>query len=187
MSWEKIVTVGKNAFKDKYIFFKLLPFITFCIYIYIYIYIYILYVSSITEGRQMSCRTLRNNFYNCHWCVYTLCSPIFSHTVLFPNGSQNFLKKFQRFFGPSPFSTRYYIYSLQLFTVITWILLGLMSVSSFVHKSVLSVYYFSFHSVFFKWDFCDSEPFHHFPYSLLALFPPLCNYYLKHFSCIFVV
>lgn len=79
---------------------------------YIYIYIYILYVSSITEGRQMSCRTLRNNFYNCHWCVYTLCSPIFSHTVLFPNGSQNFLKKFQRFFGPSPFSTRY---SLPLF------------------------------------------------------------------------
>lgn len=127
----------------------------------------------------MSCRTLRNNFYNCHQCVYTLCSPIFSHTVLFPNGSQNFLKKFQRFFGPSPFSTRY---SLPLFEFCQ------AHVCLFVRTQVCTLRLLSFVPLpFFKGDFCDSEPFHHFPYSLLALFPPLCNYYLKHFSCIFVV
>lgn len=171
MSWEKIVTVGKNAFKDKYIFFKLLPFITFCIYIYIYISC--MYHLSLREDKWVVERWGTISIIAIGAC--TLFVLRYFHTLFcFRMVHRTFLRSFKGFLGPVLF-----------LRVIRYLSLNSARahVRLFVRAQVCALRLLSFVPLpFFKWDFCDSEPFHHFP-----LFPPLCNYYLKHFSCIFVV
>ena len=143
MSWEKIVTVGKNAFKDKYIFFKLLPFITFCIYIYIYIYIlYLVCIIdhlSLREDKWVVERWGTISIIAISAC--TLFVLRYFHTLFcFRMVHRTFLRSFKGFLGPVPF--------LRVIPYLSLNSARLMSVSSFVHKSVLSVYYLSFHSLF---------------------------------------
>ena len=148
------------------------------IYIYIYIYISCMYHLSLREDKWVVERWGTISIIAISAC--TLFVLRYFHTLFcFRMVHRTFLRSFKGFLGPVLF-----------LRVIRYLSLNSARapVRLFVRTQVCTLRLLSFVPLpFFKWDFCDSEPFHHFPYSLLALFPPLCNYYLKHFSCIFVV